>query len=157
MIPSIVKKSQIMDRKELELPDTTFVRDIEDHVFQGIALQCLSKIEGIALGDGRFIDQLLGLESGKVKGIHVRQDGRGPSVSLKIEVKVIYGVSIPDKAEEIQSRVTEEITRLTGLHVSSVHVVFKDLIPLEETVGKMSYPYGQLAARGVDNPYSDEF
>lgn len=146
-----------MDKKELELPDTTFVRDIEDHVFQGIVLQCLSKIDGIVLGDGRLIDQLLGLESSKVKGILVRQEGRGPSVSLKIEVKVAYGISIPDKAEEIQSRVSEEITRLTGLHVSSIHVVFKDLIALEETVGKGSYPYGQMALHGVEHPYSDEF
>ena len=33
-----------VDMKEYELPDTVFVRDIEDSVFQGIVLQCLAKI-----------------------------------------------------------------------------------------------------------------
>ncbi|MFT5318718.1 MAG: hypothetical protein ACI8RA_001986, partial [Chlamydiales bacterium] len=47
-----IKKSENVDTKELEVPDTVFVRDIENRVFQAIILQGLSKIEGISLLEG---------------------------------------------------------------------------------------------------------
>src|SRR3989344_4010518 len=117
-----------MDRREIELPDTTFIRDIETRVFQGIVLQSLAKIEGIGLLEGNLFDQLLGREIGSVKGIHVEQDQKKESVEIRVEINILYGVSIPEKAEEIQSKIVQEISQWTGLHVASVHVIFKDLI-----------------------------
>ena len=118
-----------IDTKEVELPDTLFVRDIESRVFQAIAVQCLAKIEGVSLLEGTFIDSLLGRDPGdRIKGIHVEQDSKNHSIQIKVEINVAYGVSIPEKAEEIQTEIVQEVTRLTGLHVSSVHVVFKDVI-----------------------------
>jgi uncharacterized alkaline shock family protein YloU len=118
-----------MDAKEFELPDTTFIRDIESRVFQSIAVQCLSRIEDVALLEGNIIDNLLGRDSLEgVKGIHVEQDEKKHSVKVKVEVNVAYGVCIPEKAEEIQTKLAEDISRLTQLHVSSVHVVFKNII-----------------------------
>lgn len=131
-----------IDTKELELPDTLFVRDIETRVFQSIALHSLARIEGVGLLEGTLIDSLLGRDGpASVKGIHVEQEEKTRTVNLKVEVKVAYGVSIPEKAEEIQSKITEDICRLTGLHVGRVHVVFKDLIfheSIEEAVRKSS-------------------
>lgn len=118
-----------VDTKEFELPETTFIRDIDTRVFQGIILQCLSQIEGISPVEGNFIDSILGRSSTEVSnGIHSEQDSSSQSVSIKIEVNIYYGISIPEKSEEIQSKVVEEITRLTGLRVSSVHIVFRNLI-----------------------------
>ncbi|HEV8052232.1 MAG TPA: Asp23/Gls24 family envelope stress response protein, partial [Parachlamydiaceae bacterium] len=113
------KKTQTnkFDSKEFELPDTLFVRDVENKVFQGIVLQCLSKIDGIALVEGNFIDNILGrtaLEG--VKGIYIEQDNKNHSVGVKIDVNICYGYSIPEKADEIQTACAEEITKLTGLH-----------------------------------------
>ena len=72
-----------MDTKEFELPDTLFVRDIENKVFQGIVLQCLSEIEGISLLEGNFIDNILGRKgSESVKGITSEQDNKNHSVSI---------------------------------------------------------------------------
>lgn len=123
-----------VDTKEFELPETTFIRDIDTKVFQGIILQCLSKIEGIAPVEGNFIDNILGRSSTEVSnGIHSEHDSHSQSVSIKIEVNVYYGISIPEKAEEIQSKVVEEITRLTGLRVSSIHIVFGNLIVGDQT------------------------
>lgn len=119
-----------MDEKELELPDTVFVWDIENRVFQSIALQCLAEIEGIGLLEGNLFDALLGRDCGdRVKGIHVEQEQKNHAVSVRVEVNIMYGVCIPEKAEEIQFKITEEISRLTGLRVGSVHVVFKNVIP----------------------------
>ncbi len=119
-----------IDPKELKLPDTVFVRDIESRVFQSVVIKCLAHIEGVALLEGNLIDHLLGREgTERIKGVHVEQDQKNHSVSVKIEINVAHGLSIPEKAEEIQTKVSEEITRLTGLHVACVHVVFKSLIP----------------------------
>ncbi|MBX7066908.1 MAG: Asp23/Gls24 family envelope stress response protein [Parachlamydiales bacterium] len=117
-----------MDARELELPETVFIRDIDTRVFQAIALQCLAKIEGIGLLEGNLFDSLLGREVERVKGIHVEQDQKNHSVEVKVEINIKYGFNIPSKAEEVQEKLVEEISKLTGLHVSSVHVIFKDLI-----------------------------
>ncbi len=117
-----------LDKKELNLPDTVFIRDIESRVFQAIVLQCLSKVEGIGLQEGNLFDSLLGREVERVKGIHVEQDQKQHSVLVKVEMNIAYGLSIPEKAEEIQTKIVEEISRWSGLHVSTVHVIFKDLI-----------------------------
>lgn len=119
-----------VDTKEFELPETEYIRDIDNRVFQGIILQTLSKIPGISLLEGNFIDHILGRSEG-VKGIHTEQDPNSCSISAKVEVAIAYGVSIPEKAEEIQTKVVQELVRMTGLRVSQVHVVFKELIPQE--------------------------
>ena len=116
--------------KEFNLPETTFVRDVDNKVFHGIILQSLSNIQGIGLLEGNIIDHMLGREEG-VKGLHTEQDLKNHSLKVKIEVNIAYGVSIPEKAEEIQTHVAQELTQFTGLHVSEVHVVFKALIPQE--------------------------
>jgi len=118
-----------MDTKELELPDTLFIRDIETRVFQTIALQTLSTIEGVSMLEGNLIDSFLGRDGpDRIKGINVEQDQKKSSVKIKLEVNIAYGIPLPEKAEEIQSSIAKEISLLTGLHVSSVHVVFKNLI-----------------------------
>ena len=150
------------DTKEFELPETLFSRDIEEKVFQGIILQCLANIEGISLVGGNFIDNILGRSGPEgVKGINADQDNKNQSIDIKIEINVCYGISIPEKAEEIQSKVAEEITRLTGLHVSSVHVVFKNVISYEQ-MKKMTAPlsseHSPLPLEGrFDEEYNDEF
>ncbi len=114
-----------VDARELDYPDTVFVRDIENRVFQAIILQRLSRVEDIRLLEGSFLDNILGKDS--VKGVGAEQDSKNQSVNVKVEVSVLYGVSIPAKAEEIQTVIAEDITTLTGLHVSCVHVVFKNV------------------------------
>jgi len=127
------KKFEI-DTKEIDLPDTLFVRDIESRVFQTIALQTLSTIEGVSMMEGNLIDSFLGRDGpDRVKGIHVDQDQKNHSVKLKLEVNIAYGIPLPQKADEIQSKIATEITLLTGLHVSCVHVVFRNLVlPIPE-------------------------
>jgi uncharacterized alkaline shock family protein YloU len=122
-----------MDTREIELPETVFIRDIDTRVFQAIALQCLAKVEGIGLLEGNLFDSLLGREVERVKGIHVVQDQKKHSIEVRVEINVLYGVNIPEKAEEVQEKLVEEMSKWTGLHVSSVHVIFKDLISPQTT------------------------
>lgn len=155
-----IKKSENVDTKELEVPDTVFVRDIENRVFQAIILQGLSKIEGISLLEGTFFDNILGKDSVKgIKGINAEQDNKNQSVNVKVEVSIRYGIPIPDKAEEIQTLITDEITTLTGLHVASVHVVFKSVIlPVDEAKNKQKdRDSSTLLAGSLEEEFANEF
>jgi len=149
-----------VDTKEFELPETHYVRDIENRVFQGIVLQCLSGIEGVTLIEGNFIDNIFGrtaLEG--LKGVYVEQDNKNHSVGIKIEVNIRYGYTIPEKAEEIQALVSDEITKLTGLHVSYVHVVFKSIVLTEQQKKNALASETPPAVTGsnIEEEYSDEF
>ena len=118
-----------LDAKEIHLPETVFIRDIESRVFQAITMKCLETIEGVSLIEGTLIDNLLGREGvERVKGVYIEQDSKNHAVNIKLEVNVLYGISLSDKAEEIQTKLVKEITHWTGLHVACVHVVFKNLI-----------------------------
>ncbi|MCH9634172.1 MAG: hypothetical protein S4CHLAM7_09150 [Chlamydiae bacterium] len=117
-----------VDTQELEVPETTYVRDIENRVFQAIVLQVLTRVEHINLLEGNLIDAILNRGNvERIKGIFVEQDSKSPTIKIKVEVNVHYGISIPEKAKEIQQCVAEEVNKLTGLHVSCVHVIFKSM------------------------------
>jgi uncharacterized alkaline shock family protein YloU len=124
-----------IDKKELELPDTIFIRDIESKVFQSIIVRCIEQIDGVETLEGSLFDSLLGRDSLEVvKGIHVEQDQKNHAVLIRVEINVAYGTCIPEKAEEIQAKIVQDVSHLTGLHVGRVHVVFKNLItPAQET------------------------
>ena len=145
-----------IDDKEIKLPDTIYVRDIESRVFQAIAIKCLSKIEGITLLEGTYlIDNLLGREGvDRFKGVYVEQDSKNHSVNIKVELNIIYGTSIPDKAEEIQTKIVERITALTGLHVASVHIIFKNMIEYAE---KQALLTKSEETKEEENAYAEEF
>ena len=117
--------------KEFELPETTFIHDIENTVFQGIVLRCIADIEDVALVGGNIIDNILG-RTEHINSITADQDPDSRSVSIKVEVNIAYGASIPKKAEEIQNKISNEVTEFTGLPISSVHVIFKGLIAQEK-------------------------
>jgi uncharacterized alkaline shock family protein YloU len=118
-----------IDKKELELPDTIFIRDIESKVFQSIIVQCIEHIEGIETLEGSLFDSLLGRDSlDGVKGIHVEQDQKNHAVNIRVEINVAYGICIPEKAEEVQVKIAQDVSHLTGLHVGRVHIIFKNLI-----------------------------
>ena len=121
-----------IDVKEIQLPTTDFIFDIESKVLQSICYQCIRQIEGLIPLEAGLIDNLLGHE--QLKGIHVQQDSKQQAVIVKVEVSVIYGASLPVKAESLQSLIVKEISELTNLHVGSVHVIFKNLIVKPEVV-----------------------
>lgn len=151
-----------VDPQEFDLPETLFVRDIDNRVFQGIVLQTLSKIKGISLIEGNIIDSILGRSATEnIKGIHAEQDNQNHTIHIKVEVNICYGLSIPEKAEEIQSKVVEEVTKLSGLHVSTVHVVFKNVISEDgnkRLIGlSASQPTTDSLGSMIEEDYNDEF
>jgi len=121
----------MLDTREIELPKTMCSHDIETRVIQIIILNKLHHIQGVSLLEGNLIDTLLGREVERVKGLAVEQDSKHHALKVKVEINMQYGVLIPAKVQEVQNALVEEITRLTGLHVASVHVVVKGLVTAE--------------------------
>jgi uncharacterized alkaline shock family protein YloU len=151
-----------VDTKEFELPETNYVHDIDNRVFQGIVLQCLADIEGITLVEGNIIDNILGRSGAEsVKGITAEQDSPNHAVNIRVEINICFGISIPEKAEEIQQKITEEITKLTGLHVGSIHVVFRNVVPADakKMIKSLQSPLNapMAAPTSIEEEYSDEF
>jgi|688.fasta_scaffold781556_1 uncharacterized alkaline shock family protein YloU len=139
--------TQLLQGNDTSATDTLFIKDIETKVFQVITIKCLSDIQGISLIEGNFIDHLLGREELGAKGILIEQDPKNLSINIRVELNVAYGVCIPEKAEEIQKKIIDQIVRLTGHAVSVVHVVFKSIIAEQ--------PVTQNYTK--DNPYQNEF
>lgn len=155
-------KHNKVDTKEFDIPETVFVRDIENRVFQGIVLKCLSGIEGVTPIEGNFIDNIFGRDSLEaVRGIQIEQDSNNQCVSIKIEINVGFGISIPEKAEEIQSTISKEVTELTGLHVSNIHVVFKNILPVSQlkkiNITNTAQQTPVLIGSEREDDYNDEF
>ena len=120
-------ESHLVDPEELELPETVFSRDISNKVFQDIVAKTISRFPEVSLKEETFFDQVIPLTE-KHRGIIATQDPATKSIKVSIELSVAYGTNIPQKAEEIQSAVVEDLSRMTGLHVAEVHIVFKNII-----------------------------
>ncbi len=147
------------DTKEFDLPETVFSRDIENRVFQGIIVKALSEISGIALIEGNFLDTLMG-RLDRVKGIYTEQDAKLHAIKVRIELNIRYGIIIPQKAEEVQAKVVEAITKLTGVRVSEIHIVFKELIAREDDPShKSAIPLkpGIKSREDIDSAIRDDF
>lgn len=146
------------DIKEIQAAETVFVRDIENRVFQSMVLHCLKEIEGVCPIEGNLFDQLLGRSAEGIAGIHAEQSERNRSIHIKIEVNVVFGCGLPEKAEEIQTKVSETIARLTGLHVASVHVVFKNVISPQQLEKALQAHLKQLhtSSTNLKDEYADD-
>lgn len=114
------------DARELQMPDTEFIRDIEDSVIQDIILYAVSSIHGIALVTSKRRSSFW--RSQDSSSIEVTQDLKNKSLGIVVYVQIAVSESIPEKSEEIQSKIVKIVTRATGLYVSSVRVVFKAVI-----------------------------
>ncbi len=130
------------EHEKKDLHETVFLTDIETKVFQAIVFQTLQEISSIELIEGSIFDTLLGGEEGeRMRGIHIECDEAQPTVNVKIELNILYGVCIPEKSLEIELKVKDKITQLTGFHVGLIHVTFKNVVfpkSLEELIEKAS-------------------
>ena len=94
------------------------VTKISDDVLSTIAGIELAKIEGVNPAGGGITD-FLG-RKGPSKGITI--EASGDNIAVEVVVIVDYGISIPDVAHEIQTRLRKAITEITGRFVSAVNV-----------------------------------
>ena len=145
-----------IDPQEFELPETIYSRDINNKVFQGIVEKTISLIPGVSLQGETLIDQMIG-RAEKYRGITTIQDPDTQSIKVLIELSVKYGTNIPQKAEEIQAAVAEDLTMMTGLHVSEVHVIFKDLLKEAPLGVELTSAFPEVVGTAIQEEFEDDF
>lgn len=117
-----------VDQKEFDLPETVYIHDIDNQAIQNIVAQILSRIPGVHLSHESLMESFLGKKSlSSTKGIHVEQDPKAKCVKIRIELVVDYGISIPEISQAIYDEVAKEVPELTGLPISQIHLLYKDV------------------------------
>lgn|GEM_PF-5536529 len=106
---------------------TNYVEDIDASVFQGIVLESIDRTHGIYLLEPTQPKEL----TDKINGISVNVDQRKQEVYVHLELSILYGYSIPEKAAEVREKITNKIQSLTGYEVAYVRVKFKNILAVE--------------------------
>ena len=102
---------------------------ISKDVVTSIAGIAVSEIEGIAnlrAGDSVF-------RRGEGMKRFVDTTVEGDNVTVTVRIAVVYGNPIHKVAKQVQTRVKEEIERMTGLRVTAINVDVQRLMDSQET------------------------
>lgn len=106
----------------------------------GISKEVVAAVAGIAISE---IEGIANLHPGE--GVFRRGEGMRRYVDTEVEeenvkvtarICVLYGNPIHKVAKQVQTRVKEEIERMTGLQVSGVDVEIQRLVHSDEKAGQ---------------------
>lgn len=103
---------------------------ISRDVVTAIAGIAVSEVDGIAnlgQGDNSF-------RRGEGMKRYVDTNVEGDMVTVTVRITVLYGNPIHKVAKQVQTRIKEEIERMTGLHVSAVNVDVQRLVQTDDQV-----------------------
>lgn len=106
--------------------------EISPDVLYGIAQLALDQVDGmVAVAPPARVGEFL--TGRRAKGIAIDRDG--DEVSVRLNVRVGYGVRIPERARDAQRVVREAVVSMTGLDVVGVHVHVESIDLPEELRG----------------------
>lgn len=112
---------------------------IADDVIASIVMSAAAEVTGLYLqsGVGTFAELLAKKQS--PKGIRIEQPDDGVIVDIKVIAD--YGINIPTVCKELQRKIAEKVTELTGKEVMAVNVHVID-------INMQSIPSGDKDAEG---------
>lgn len=104
-----------------DIDDITTVQ-VADDVIAVIAGLAATDVDGVARLSGNITNEIVSKLGRKnlSKGVKVALAGHDASVKLNLIIE--YGVSIPKTCKEVQERVKSAISTMTGLNVTSVDI-----------------------------------
>lgn len=105
---------------------------IEDEVIFTIVQRAVLESEEVAHLTSGLTDKVLGRNS---KGIKLQREETG-ELKLSINVAIYYGQPLLEVANQLQKRIRDDLTMMTGLEVASVdihiqHIIFQAESQLE--------------------------
>ncbi len=109
---------------------------IHENVIAAIVRKVACSVPGVSkISGSSFVDNIAEIVGSK--RIHDRsilvEMGDG-TVAVELSINLLYGVQLPKVAAEVQEAVAAEITRLTGLEVSRVNIVVREIEdPVEDS------------------------
>lgn len=93
----------------------------------------VARLTGNSLVDN--LAELVGSKSVKDRSISIKADEEG-FLTVEVAINIRYGYNLPETAAELQNTIASDIFSYTGLTVSNVNVVVRDLE--EEEVEELS-------------------
>ena len=96
---------------------TSIVRKVASETEGVSRISGSSIVDNIAeiVGSKRIQDRAISVQMGKSK------------VSVEVSVNLIFGYKLPDVASELQTAIEEEVKKLTGLNVSKVDIIIREI------------------------------
>lgn len=101
----------------------------------------VARLTGNSLVDN--LAELVGSKSVKDRSISIKTDGEG-GLTVEVAINIRYGYNLPETAAELQHTIASDIFSYTGLAVSNVNVVVRDLEEEENEVFSGNEPDGDL-------------
>lgn len=102
---------------------------IHENVITAIVRRATCSVKGVSrLAGSSFIDNLaeiVGSRKVHDRAIGLKMDGA--NIEVEVKVNMLFGTNIPAVAAEIQSEVTKNIQKITGMNVNSVNVVVQEI------------------------------
>ena len=129
----MTRLAEIEDIQEIEVGGET---DINDEVIGAIAGVAANEIDGVAsLGTKsirRTIAERLGSSEQRARGVEVESGRR--EVILDIDLRIIYGFSLPETVVKVRQNVARHVLDLCGLvakeiNINVVGIEFPDRVP----------------------------
>ena len=109
--------------------DGSEIVQIHERVITTIVRKVASEVEGVSRISGNSlvdnIAELVGSKRIKDRAISV-QMGEG-TVAVEVSINLLFGYKLPEVARALQDKIEEEIKSLTGLKVSQVDVIIRDI------------------------------
>lgn len=98
---------------------------IADDVIAAIVMSAAAEVSGLYLpsSGANFAERFSKKQS--PRGIKVEQPDEGVIIDLKVTAD--YGINIPSVCKELQEKVAEKVTELTGKKVTAVNVNVTDI------------------------------
>ena len=104
---------------------------INNTVVVRIASLAAQQVEGVVgISCGNFVDKVLANKSSG--GVRVAEDEHG-NYNITLPVTLQFGLGLAEIAYSIQSRVRDQITKMTNKNVARVDVVIEDIKMPEHT------------------------
>ncbi|MBE6405517.1 MAG: Asp23/Gls24 family envelope stress response protein [Lentisphaerae bacterium] len=96
---------------------TSIVRKVASETEGVSRISGSSIVDNIAeiVGSKRIQDRAISVQMGKSK------------VSVEVSVNLIFGYKLPDVASALQTAIEEEVKKLTGLNVSKVDIIIREI------------------------------
>ena len=96
---------------------TSIVRKVASETEGVSRISGSSIVDNIAeiVGSKRIQDREISVQMGKSK------------VSVEVSVNLIFGYKLPDVASALQTAIEEEVKKLTGLNVSKVDIIIREI------------------------------
>lgn len=102
---------------------------IHEGAIASIVKHAVAEIDGVTRLSGNSIvnnlAEIVGSKKIQDRAVHIRLTNS--TVAVEIAINVAYGVNLPTLCSEVQSKISNEIHNLTGLDVTKVNVIVREM------------------------------